>query len=91
MSGFRDELTRFELVFLESSFEELSLDDVSLEVSLAELSLEESFFESSDLDLSSFFESLLPPSEAAGLMLSPRRKHWPTIPYFQPARSLKRP
>lgn len=61
MSGFRDELTRFEVVFLESSLAELSLDDVSL----AELSLEESLFvESSDFGFSSFFDSELPLSEA---------------------------
>jgi hypothetical protein len=61
LSGFRDELTRFEVGFRESSFEEVSL----AEVSLAALSFEESTFdESSDLDFSSFFDSELPPSEA---------------------------
>ena len=58
MSGLRDELTRFVLSFVELSllepFDELSVD----ELSLAELS----FDEPSDLDFSSFFESL-PPSE----------------------------
>jgi hypothetical protein len=64
LSGFRDELTRFKLVFLESSFEPLLAEELSFdEESLLELSLDEA----SDLDFSdfsSFFESELPPSDA---------------------------
>jgi hypothetical protein len=66
LSGFRDELTRFEVVFLESSFAELSLEDDSLpELSFEESAFEESLFEeSSDFGFSSFFDSELPPSDA---------------------------
>jgi hypothetical protein len=75
LSGFREELTLvFSLVALslvELSFDarsllELSFEEVSAdEVTLAELSVEEP----SDLDLSSFFESLLPPSEEGAVDL----------------------
>jgi hypothetical protein len=67
LSGLREELTRFEVVFLKSSFAELSFEDVSLELELSfeESAFEESLFvESSDFGFSSFFESEPPLSEA---------------------------
>ncbi len=64
LSGFRDELTLFRLVFLESSFEALLRDELSFdEESLLELSLDgASTLDFSDF--SSFFESEFPPSDA---------------------------
>ena len=66
LSGFRDELTLVVLSLVEPSLLELSFDELSVdELSLAELS----FDEPSDLDFSSFFESLPPPSEEGALDL----------------------
>ena len=65
LSGFRDELTLVVLSLVEPSLLELSFDELSVdELSLAELS----FDEPSDLDFSSFFESLPPPSEEEGAL-----------------------
>jgi hypothetical protein len=64
LSGLREELTLVVLSRDEPSLVELSLLELSFEaVSVDELPLGELSFEPSDLDLSSFFESLLPLSE----------------------------
>jgi hypothetical protein len=64
-SDFREELSLPEF-FFDESFEDPSFDDPSFEeLSFEELSFDEASFEkSSDLDLSSFFESELPLSAA---------------------------